>query len=211
MVVQQRGLPIIRLSFLGRVDSVVERLDRVDDSDDGGIDRKGLHPGRLAGRAALAHEHNLVHARPHGINGDDRARTVAELGRICLVHEQRTQHQQLAALHCLVLLGRDERADDARQKHGLLGGLYDSGEFRKDDRKVVGRTRDHLDADDLTDGAGGLGAGVGRRLDGGHITVDDRGYERVSNLLHWPGEGDIGRLQHGVGAGDEGGEASGFE
>jgi hypothetical protein len=131
----------------------------------------------------------------------------------------------LRPLHRGVLFGRDDRADDAGEEHGgeppayLRGGLtgrrgtgggqgYFLGGGRRQDPRAGA---DDLHADDLADGAGGLGAGVGGGLDGGDVTDHDGGDEGVADLLHGADEGDVGRLEHGVGADDEGGEAAGFE
>ena len=52
--------------------------------------------------------------------------------------------------------------------------------------------RDHLHADDLADGAGRLGAGVGGGLDRGDVTHHDGGDEAMADLFHGTGEGDVG-------------------
>ena len=48
-------------------------IDLVHDADDGGVDRRGLLPERLAGRAPFEHdEHLLVHAGAHAVDGQKR-------------------------------------------------------------------------------------------------------------------------------------------
>jgi hypothetical protein len=73
------------------------------------------------------------------------------------------------------------------------------------------RAGDHLNGDDFADGAGGLGTGINRRLHGSDITGDDGGDQGVADLLHRANEGDVGGLEHGVGAGNESSETAGFE
>ena len=63
----------------------------------------------------------------------------------------------------------------------------------------------------FADGAGGLRPGVGGGLHGGDVADDDGGDQRAADLFHRAGERDVGGLEHRVGAGDERGEAAGFE
>ena len=85
------------------------------------------------------------------------------------------------------------------------------GGLRQHDLDFIVRARNHLHADDFADGARRLGAGVRGGLDGGDIAGDDGGHERVADLFDGTDQRDVGRLEHGVSAGDEGGEAPGFE
>ena len=65
------------------------------------------------------------------------------------------------------------------------------------------------DADDLSDAAGGRGAGIGGGLDGGHVAYDKRTDQPAADLV--PAiELDIGGLQHGVGGFDKDHEALDF-
>src|SRR5689334_7828657 len=49
--------------------------------------------------------------------------------------------------------------------------------------EVLVRARDHLDADDLADPAGGRGAGVDGRLDRGHVTGHEGRHQAAADLL----------------------------
>ena len=87
---------------------VFPEFDRIDDPDDGGIDRGRLLPQRLAGRLAFDHdEHALADPRTNRIDRDEcRAARIPGRGH-------RLDQQQLRALELPVLLRRDDGADDA--------------------------------------------------------------------------------------------------
>jgi len=111
--------------------------------------------------------------------GAERIRTATIVfapGRNCAGSASSTrsgrQQQQLAALHRLVLLGRDDGADDAREDMAYLADLA-AAAFGRMNRHVGMRARNHLDADHFADRARGLGAGVGGRFDGRDIAGDD--------------------------------------
>src|SRR5438270_12920234 len=74
----------------------------------------------------------------------------------------------------------------------------------------VVRAWDDVSADQLAVLAGGLGAGVNGGADGADVAADEGGHVSAADL-HLAGQGDVGRLAHGVGRGDGGDQALGLD
>jgi hypothetical protein len=127
-------------------------------------------------------------------SADEAAALMAEVHRRCYV---------------LIEWGAVSPEEFAWASWGEGGGGSD--ELGENPADVTVRAGDHLHGDDFADGAGGLGASINRRLHGGDITGDDGCDQGVADLLHRANEGDVGGLEHGVGAGNESGETAGFE
>ena len=78
---ERSGNALHGVRLFGEVDLLAEHLDRVDEADDGGVDREGFHAGGLAGRAALAEQHELADAGAERVDGDDGVRSRRGIAR----------------------------------------------------------------------------------------------------------------------------------
>src|SRR5262245_48478598 len=85
---------------------------RIDDPDDGGINRRGFPAERFAGGAPLEHDqHLLVHTGANAVHREDGRSARRVVGR------DRLDDEQLRPFELAVLLRRDERADHSADLH----------------------------------------------------------------------------------------------
>jgi hypothetical protein len=90
--------------------------DRIDDGDDGGVDRRAFPAERLAGGPALEDHKHLL--RDAGADAVDREQRMAARR---VVDVQRLHQQQLRALEFAVLLRRHDGANYTTDLHLVIG------------------------------------------------------------------------------------------
>src|SRR5262245_8755662 len=111
--------PVTRDSTLVLLEyTLLIEVHRIDDADDGRIDRQLLGLGRQPGAGALHDEHELARAGADGINRHERAAGGLQPRRIGLVHTIGLDHQQLLASHRGHFLRGNDRSGDFRDEHG---------------------------------------------------------------------------------------------
>ena len=131
-------------------------------------------------------------SRAHAVHRDDGVDAGTKLRRVFVIHQLRTKHQQFAPAHGRVFLGGDHGAFNFGEEHkrdwqpatrepGRRRGcqpvrrtcdspVKGSLLLRQDGLDVLMRTRDDMDGDEVAfDGLNGLGGGVGRGFDRGHV------------------------------------------